>query len=186
MSPGCYPQVCHSNICTTLNPLTRNSQGIHARHCFTNDSLSLTNEHRLNLTHPDQLLAFDGCTSLAGNIYLQDNFTGAIVLNDVTNFTGILGSNSYDYNLDSVEMLNVKYIQELDLHSAPRMNRVAMPRLERIEHLSLQQYPEGSWFDFAALKFAGRVYIYGSYEKCVVTFVLVYRDRSKAKLTYTV
>ncbi|KAL3447490.1 hypothetical protein BJX65DRAFT_276786 [Aspergillus insuetus] len=139
------------------------SIGTHAQDCEANPS----DEHSTTLTisSPDQLRAFDNCTRILGGFNILKNFTGSFVLNSVTNISGFIMFDSLRdsaHGLDALEMANLQWIMGVRLLDATALSRVQLPSLEVVwEDMEIALAPEGSWFDLAALKRVGRLFIRG-------------------------
>ncbi|KAL4876388.1 hypothetical protein BJY04DRAFT_200122 [Aspergillus karnatakaensis] len=139
-------------------------QGALARDCITNSTERTGNhKHQLLLTSPDQLEEFDGCTTLAGNIAIDQHFTGSIVLNGVTNFTGSLTSQTGSESpvIESLEMPDTLEIDYIRLDRASSVRRVLFPRVERIDFMNFAQPGDDSVLDVGALKSLNAMYIDG-------------------------
>ncbi|KAL2819258.1 hypothetical protein BDW59DRAFT_151555 [Aspergillus cavernicola] len=136
--------------------------GISAQDCYANATETDT-ESRLILSSPDQLSAFDGCTTIIGDILIDKNFAGSIVLNGVTNFTGTIASYGYAVTtvVDAIEMPDALYINRLGLHNARMVRRLSLPRVERMAAMWLYQPAGDSSFDLGALKDISLIYMSG-------------------------
>jgi hypothetical protein len=87
------------------------------------------------------------------------------VLNSVTNISGFIMFDSLRdsaHGLDALEMANLQWIMGVRLPDATALSRVQLPSLEVVwEDMEIALAPEGSWFDLAALKRVGSLFIRG-------------------------
>ncbi|KAL2814871.1 hypothetical protein BDW59DRAFT_17663 [Aspergillus cavernicola] len=137
---------------------------IFAQECHTNPD-SGDNSDRLTISSPANLSAFDDCTSIIGNIVIDSAFSGSFVLNGVTNVSGAILMDEYEesHEMDAFEMLDLLYIESLNLPQAWGMERLQLPRVEHMEQLYFIQGVEESWFDVGALKTADVISMAGSW-----------------------
>ncbi|KAL4876206.1 hypothetical protein BJY04DRAFT_223291 [Aspergillus karnatakaensis] len=99
----------------------------------------------LILSHPEQLRAFDNCTTLKGDISIHPSFFGALVLNSVESFSGNIRFERKalrEPRFEAIEMLN-------------------LPKLVEARDLGLRLAPEGSSFDLSALARVDDLHVYG-------------------------
>ncbi|BCS25706.1 uncharacterized protein APUU_50417S [Aspergillus puulaauensis] len=129
---------------------------VHARECLTNETAPIyAVSHSLTLTSPDQLIPLEDCETLIGDIEIDISFSGSIVLNSVTNFTGQLVSfpDGYNTGLEAIEMRNLRTIQVIRLNRIQGLRSIQMPRLEEVSgKLDFSQEAEDAWMDFSALR----------------------------------
>ncbi|KAL4908714.1 hypothetical protein BDW74DRAFT_72515 [Aspergillus multicolor] len=130
--------------------------GARARECLTNetDPAPWYLSHSLTLTSPDQLIPLADCETIIGDIDIHKDFSGSIVLNAVTNFTGrIMGDVHADNTgLDAIEMPNLVYIVDFRLYRVLGVNSILMPKLESVTmQLDITQGAEDAVMDFGAL-----------------------------------
>lgn len=129
---------------------------VYARECFTNETEPVyAVSHFLTLTSPDQLTPLEDCETLIGDIEIDIAFSGSIVLNSVTNFTGRLVSfpDGYNTGLEAIEMRNLRTIQVIRLNRIQGLRSIQMPRLEEVSgKLDFSQEAEDAWMDFSALR----------------------------------
>ncbi|KAL4961577.1 uncharacterized protein BDV14DRAFT_180134 [Aspergillus stella-maris] len=137
--------------------------GTQARECEAVPEYEGANS--LTIANPEQLRAFDNCTTINGSFGIATVFEGEFVLNSVTEITGYVhldDSWSPPTGVSAVEMLNLQSLQSLRLSTARSLSRLQLPMLAEIkEDMDVAFVPEGAWFDLTALNQAGTISVRG-------------------------
>ncbi|KAL2856582.1 hypothetical protein BJY01DRAFT_242634 [Aspergillus pseudoustus] len=130
--------------------------GALARECSTTES-----EQILQLTSPDQLDVFEGCTIITGHIAIEPSYSGDLILNGVTEFPGnISTSGDSPLGLGLVELPNLVELGAVNLSSVANVH---LPKLERAVDIVLVQPGRSGEVDLGSLVEANNVKIRGSW-----------------------
>ncbi|KAL3477283.1 hypothetical protein BJX99DRAFT_226330 [Aspergillus californicus] len=135
------------------------------RALFAQECPTTTTGNALAVSSPADLDVFSDCTSITGDIAIDNAFSGSFVLNGVTNFTGsiYMPSPEDSHDMDAFEMLDLTYIERLDFAGAWGLKSVQLPLLEHVEQLYFIQDGGESSFDVGALKSAGNIAVAGDW-----------------------
>lgn len=120
------------------------------------------------------------CTTILGDIYLETNFSGPLVMSNVINITGDIRTwyraeidlgdskfgHSYNFptNLTSVKADSLIWLGGLDLGGSPDLTVLSMPSLETIGILNIGSN-SGMSIQFPQLKSCTEIEIFGGYER---------------------
>ncbi|KAJ5988010.1 hypothetical protein N7481_003220 [Penicillium waksmanii] len=135
--------------------------GAETKECDTATNVVEDGTNVLELHTPDQLDAFEGCTTLNGHIVIQSDYAGEFILNGVTELHGnISTASSGSDGLHLFEMRNLEKVNHIDLFLA---GDVHLPSLNSTGNLKLVQKSGSGKIDLKSLVEADNVSIRGSW-----------------------
>lgn len=104
---------------------------------------------------------------------IATNFTGPFILPNITNITGNIILDWWDFkptpNVTAIVLPDLQYLGRGIgvLNLAETLESVQFPKLEFIRSLSLLQYPDGASVNFSSLKTTERLRLEGNYTQYV-------------------
>ncbi|KAL2784937.1 hypothetical protein BJX66DRAFT_315860 [Aspergillus keveii] len=132
--------------------------GVYARECTTT-----TNNTPLTISEPSDLIVFDGCTSIIGDITIDTSFSGSFILNGVTHFNGSISmdENVWANDILAIEMVDLVEITRLNLPQSWGLKSLNLMNVQHVEELSFIQGVQDGAFNLDALKTARNIEIAG-------------------------
>ncbi|KAL4877037.1 hypothetical protein BJY04DRAFT_222536 [Aspergillus karnatakaensis] len=171
--------------------------GTFARECeTTSESDPASNEKTLHVSSPDQLIAFEGCTSITGHILILPEFSGEFILNGVTDFAGNISTpvpeSSYwwrppnefwtpeDYtppDITRFELQDLVHVENIVLYGLK--GDAILPNLESSGDVVLVQDSDGAEVDLGKLVGAENVKVQGSWTTINVSSLKKVNDEAQ-------
>lgn len=103
---------------------------------------------------------FGNCTTIVGSLHIARNYSGSLILHDITNVTGHISISAFDgpeesmnltLNLTSIEANVLVSLGDLILFDVPALKSVAFPKLETIGSLEIDFISDDAELSFPSL-----------------------------------
>lgn len=119
-------------------------------------------------TQADFDATLGNCTTIIGPIFISENYTGSLIMNNITNMTqdlsnyGIMGKTiTPSARLTSLQADNLVWLGGMNLEGVPALNLISMAKLEFVDRLIIYSNP--ALLKLPELKNATDIEIYGGY-----------------------
>ncbi|KAL4870415.1 hypothetical protein BDV12DRAFT_57860 [Aspergillus spectabilis] len=137
-------------------------------------SLAKICEGDLLIYNPEDLdIIGRDCSTIIGDLKFNDTWSGPFVLQGVENITGTIVAERWQQGwvrqaqVTKVELLDLKYIFQLDFLFSPAIN-ISAPKLEKADGIWLGQESHGSEAHFGALREVDYLAFTGNYSRVEV------------------
>ncbi|KAL2784692.1 hypothetical protein BJX66DRAFT_316320 [Aspergillus keveii] len=136
--------------------------GTAAQECETSSTIDPgTGRNTLHVTIPDQLAAFEGCTTLTGDISIESEYSGEFILNGITELKGTL---SIPFSASTLGRVELRDLVESGNISFPGVFAdISLPNLQRAADIDVFQEGESGEVDLNSLVEVDNIEIRGSW-----------------------